>query len=184
VRRSNDNTEQDFTATEITDGTLITFTGVNDGFVTTWYDQSRNNNNLQQQTAVRQPKLVDNGVVMLSNNKPTINFNPGNLFLQGFNLNPSEAEHFLVVENSLYPQSNQSNTGLYDYGSGINTHYSWTDGNIYDSFGTTSRKNLGTPPETLAKLNLYNVLSKPSEWSARLNSTQFYTTSSKGRIQA
>ena len=34
VRRSSDNTEQDFSAAEVTDGTLTTFTGANDGFVT------------------------------------------------------------------------------------------------------------------------------------------------------
>ena len=39
VRRS-DNAESDFTADEITDGTLTTWTGANDGFVTTLYEQS------------------------------------------------------------------------------------------------------------------------------------------------
>jgi len=72
VRRSSDNTEQDFTASEITDGTLTTFTGANDGFVTTWYDQSGNGVNAVQSTAIEQPKLVSNGVVELDNGKPCI----------------------------------------------------------------------------------------------------------------
>jgi hypothetical protein len=72
VRRSSDNTEQDFTATDITDGTLTTFTGANDGFVTTWYDQSGNGVNVVQASATRQPQLVDNGVVILENGKPTV----------------------------------------------------------------------------------------------------------------
>ena len=74
VRRSSDNTEQDFTATEITDGTLTTFTGVNDGFVTTWYDQSGNSNNAAQAAAANQPKLVSSGVVELDNGKPCLNY--------------------------------------------------------------------------------------------------------------
>ena len=52
VRRSSDNTEQDFTAVEITDGTLTTFTGANNGFVTTWYDQSGKGNDSAQATAI------------------------------------------------------------------------------------------------------------------------------------
>ena len=77
VRRSNDNTEQNFTETEITDGTLTTFTGVNDGFVVTWYDQSGNSNNATQSVAIAQPKIVSNGVVLFSNNKPSLRFKEG-----------------------------------------------------------------------------------------------------------
>ena len=75
VRRSSDNTEQDFTSTEITDGTLTTFTGANDGFVTTWYDQSGNSNNAVNSTATTQYKIVDSGVVYINNGKPAI-YNP------------------------------------------------------------------------------------------------------------
>ena len=74
VRRSSDNTEQDFTSAEITDGTLTTFTGANDGFVTTWYDQSGNSVNATQATATLQPKLVTSGVVELENGKPCVKY--------------------------------------------------------------------------------------------------------------
>ena len=67
VRRSSDNTEQDFTATEVTDGTLTTFTGANDGFVTTWYDQSGNSNDAVQATAISQAKIIDNGFLTYIN---------------------------------------------------------------------------------------------------------------------
>ena len=74
VRRSSDNTEQDFTSTEITDGTLTTFTGANDGFVTTWYDQSGNSNDLSSSSALNQPKIVSVGVLNLDNSKPYIEY--------------------------------------------------------------------------------------------------------------
>lgn len=64
VRRSSDNAEQDFTATQITDGTLLTFTGAGDGFVATWYDQSGNTNDAAQVTATSQPKIVSSGVLV------------------------------------------------------------------------------------------------------------------------
>ena len=65
VRRSSDNAEQDFSASDITDGTLTTFTGANDGFVTTWYDQSGNGKNVTQSTAGSQPRIVSSGVVQV-----------------------------------------------------------------------------------------------------------------------
>ena len=58
VRRSSDNTEQDFTATQVTDGTLTTFCGAGDGFVQTWYDQSRNGRAASMTTTTLQPQIV------------------------------------------------------------------------------------------------------------------------------
>ena len=74
VRRSTDNAEEDFTANEITDGTLTTFCGAGDGFVSVLYDQ-KNNNNASQPLAMRQPLIVNNGVLNTKNTKPSILFN-------------------------------------------------------------------------------------------------------------
>ncbi len=74
IRRSSDNVEQDFTAAQITDGTLLAFTGSGDGRVVTWYDQSVNGKNATQTTANLQPKLVSAGSVILESGKPTIEF--------------------------------------------------------------------------------------------------------------
>jgi len=81
VRRSSDNTEQNFTATEITDGTLTTFVGAgNNGFVTTWYNQVSGRPNLTQTTNASQPKIVTSGSLNTINGKPTIYFNQSSLF--------------------------------------------------------------------------------------------------------
>ena len=72
VRRSSDNTEQDFSETQITDGTLTTFTGSGDGLVAIWYDQSGNSLNLLQSSATSQPKIVDNGALILENGFPVV----------------------------------------------------------------------------------------------------------------
>jgi len=77
VRRSSDNAEDDFTADEITDGTLLAWVGntaSDNGFVTTWYDQSGNSNDATQGTAADQPKIVDAGVLVEENGKPAIDF--------------------------------------------------------------------------------------------------------------
>jgi hypothetical protein len=77
VRRSSDSTEQDFTATQVTDGTLTTFCGAGNGFVRTWYDQSGNANNAGQATTASQPQIVSAGSLILEASKPVIQFDGG-----------------------------------------------------------------------------------------------------------
>ena len=75
VRRSSDNTESDFTATQVSDGTLAAWVGAgNNGFVRTWYDQSGSGRNATQATVSLQPQIVTNGAVLNNNGKPTIDF--------------------------------------------------------------------------------------------------------------
>jgi hypothetical protein len=74
-----------FTATEITDGTLLSFVGTggsDNGFVKTWYDQSVSDqagdtatgNHATQTTAAEQPKIVDAGSLIAMNGKPAFQF--------------------------------------------------------------------------------------------------------------
>ena len=64
VRRSSDSTTQDFTASQILNGDLVTFCGVGDGFVSTWYDQSGFANDATQATTTAQPKIVSAGALV------------------------------------------------------------------------------------------------------------------------
>ena len=75
VRRSSDNTEQDFTAAQVTNGTLTTFCGAGDGFVRTWYDQSGNGNHAGQSTMANQPLIVQNGSLITEYGLPSLDFN-------------------------------------------------------------------------------------------------------------
>ena len=83
VRRTNGLTpvEQDFTAEQITDGTLLAFTGSGDGRVVTWYDQSGNNAHATQVTQNRQPRIVSSGVLVLDSSgvNPTMEFHVNNV---------------------------------------------------------------------------------------------------------
>lgn len=77
VRRSSDNTLQDigFDANGDLDTTsLLSFVGAGDGFVRTWYDQGGNAKNATQTTTSRQPQIVNGGVIITQNSKPTIDF--------------------------------------------------------------------------------------------------------------
>jgi len=72
VRRSSDNAEQNigFVANVLDTASLLTFCGVGNGFVTTWYDQSGNANNGTQTTALNQPQIVSSGALLTVNSKP------------------------------------------------------------------------------------------------------------------
>jgi len=78
VRRSGDDAELDFTASEVSGGTLAAWVvaggGTEDGFVTTWYDQSGNTNNATQATAASQPKIVSSGTLVTENGKAAVDF--------------------------------------------------------------------------------------------------------------
>ena len=142
VRRSSDNTEQDFTSTEITDGTLITFTGANDGFVTIWYDQSGNSNNAVNSTATTQYKIVDSGVVYINNGKPAI-----------YNPNTSSAKRFLewteftavtiIAVNKLLVPMRLANLFSRNYGSS-------------SSQDRTIRRSTANPPDGVWRLATVN----------------------------
>jgi hypothetical protein len=101
VRRSSDNAEQDigFTSGGDLDETALTsFVGANNGFVTTWYDQSGNANNLRQTTASTQPQIVAGGIVYKINTKPYLYFlGQSQLdFNVGLNLQSVNSSLFLV----------------------------------------------------------------------------------------
>jgi hypothetical protein len=104
VRRSVDNAEQDFTPSEITDGTLLAWVGTtasDHGHVTTWYDQSGNSNDATQGTAASQPKIVDAGVLVEENGKPAVEFDGVDDYLSITTINqPSEFSHFLTSKGT------------------------------------------------------------------------------------
>jgi hypothetical protein len=74
VRRSSDDAEEDFKASEIDDGTLAAFCGAGDGLVKTWHDQSGSGNDASQGTAASQPKIVSSGSLVLEEGKPAVQF--------------------------------------------------------------------------------------------------------------
>jgi len=80
VRRSSDNTEQNigFVAEQLDTESLLSFCGVGNGFVTTWYDQSGNAQNATMSTQANQPQIVSSGVVVTQNGKPTLQYDGTN----------------------------------------------------------------------------------------------------------
>jgi hypothetical protein len=78
VRRSSDNTESDFTAAQVSDGSLATFCGAGNGFVRTWYDQSGNGRNAGNPVTGEQPQIVSSGSLVTEGGKPAVQFDGSN----------------------------------------------------------------------------------------------------------
>lgn len=77
VRRSSDNATLDigFLAGDLDTVALKTFTGSNDAYVSTWYDQSGSGRNASQTSTSLQPCIVLSGIIYRQNNSPTVYFN-------------------------------------------------------------------------------------------------------------
>jgi len=94
VRRSSDNATSDFTASQITDGTLTAWVGAgNNGFVRTWYNQVNNTaNNMVQTTTSAQPQIVSSGSLTTRNGLPTLVFNGSrSLAISTYNLSNTQS---------------------------------------------------------------------------------------------
>ena len=96
VRRSSDNATLDIGfdgSGDLDVSAMETFVGANDGFVTTWYDQSGNGNDTSQADTTQQPKIVSTGTTIRQNGIPTLEFT--NDFFERANIISSGADKTL-----------------------------------------------------------------------------------------
>ena len=102
VRRSSDNAEQNigFVGNDLDTASLLTFCGVGNGFITTWYDQSTNANNSTQATAATQAQIVASGALVTDpiTNKISTLWNSDAYFL-GTSLPTPQLNYQLAVFN-------------------------------------------------------------------------------------
>jgi hypothetical protein len=74
VRRSSDDAEDSFTASEVADGTLAAFCGAGDGLVKQWWDQSGNARHAVAPADANEPQIVDSGVLVTEGGKAAVRF--------------------------------------------------------------------------------------------------------------
>jgi len=81
-----DNNELSLTSEDAAGTTLSSWIGSDNGFVSTWYDQSGNANNAVQETFVQQPQIITSGSLLLLNNMPVLDmgFGESKLLLPSF----------------------------------------------------------------------------------------------------
>jgi len=92
----------------------------------------------------------------------------------------TEASIFLLVKVDADPPI-EARSGLWKFGNDPttkNTHYPYTDSNVYEEFGSTVRKNTGNPTPSLADWRLYCVEAKDGLWRSSFDDVDFFITSS------
>lgn len=154
----------------------------NDAAVGRWEDFSGNGRHYTQASAGNRPTFQLNVV----RGRPAVRFDGANDFLSGVDLSSlTAAEMFIVLKSANDPPGGPAQGGFWTFGSqdgagsgASRSTHPYSDGNIYDSFGTTSRKSTGNPTPSLAAWHLYNVISVAGEWTSNINGTQHYTTGS------
>jgi large repetitive protein len=145
------------------------------GHLSLWQDQSGLGNNAFQTNVSFQPTLSQNSISGL----PAVHFSGGQrMSLPGFMNGASAGEMFVVLR--IDPYTSGTIRGFMRIGSDVNNaHYPITGGVIADNFGSTVRKDAaGTPEQDLSQYHIYNAVSGSAEWTSRINTKLFYTTSS------
>jgi hypothetical protein len=141
-------------------------------------DQSGNGNNV---VAIHQSgtgtAYKANG---LSTGHPAIHFLGGCCYeLPNVLTGLTEIEVYFVLRTFSDPAGGDDGSRLCRLGADPTnkfTHFPWTDGTISDGIGTTVRKSVGDPGPVLTTPRLYNVVSAPGEWTARLDTSVLFTT--------
>ena len=137
VRRSSDDAEADFKASEIDDGTLAAFCGAGDGFVKTWFDQSGNNHNLGNTVSASQPKIISSGSAVLSEGKPAMLFDGTDdtmTLLAGINTIPASqyaGSTFVVQQQDGAASPASGNATVFA------TNFSGTNNRMFAGIGTS-----------------------------------------------
>lgn len=90
------------------------------------------------------------------------------------------AEVFLVVKLDADPPPVDTKTGFWRLQNITSDpqalHVPFTDGTIYDGFGSTTRKTTVNPTLSMASWRVYQVASASGAWTSFMDGTQIYTT--------
>lgn len=180
VRRSSDNTEQDFGfITNVLDtASLLTFCGAGNGFVTTWYDQSGNGINTTQGTASAQPQIVSSGNIQTQNSKNVIKFDGSNDSLFTTSLTPAINNCSLFMVQRVITQSGEDLP--FGFGVTADTYkirsiYSASSGKL--GFATWGLDFSGTITTVDSNLNMISVTQNGTTINTKKN-----TTTSNGNL--
>jgi hypothetical protein len=185
VRRSSDNAEVDIGYKpngRVNETAILAHCGMSTGYVTTIYDQSGNGRHLTQTTAASQPVICDAGVMSGV---------VGNTFAPRFYIGGTPAyfndvsvsgltaiELFGGVKTTLDPPSSSARSGHpFCYSDAVgssSSHYPFTDGLIYDRFGSAVRVTVGNPANSLTNPHMYNARAATNDWYVWINGLENY----------
>lgn len=174
VRRSGDNTEQDigFTGVNLDTASLLSFVGTggtDNGFVTTWYDQTGNALNISQEYAVNQPKIVNAGSLVTltgtGSTRTTLSFDGSNDTLYSLSIAigpaPNGVQVYTVGDNALWGQNLDVYLGAYATGTWGNVlealHSSVFTSGVITTSATSGNKAINGQNWDKTNNLLYNI---------------------------
>jgi hypothetical protein len=151
--------------------------GLADGAtIQTWPDQSGNSRDLAQATSGNRPTVQTNEL----NSLPIIRFDASAAsYFTVPNMSALTAGTvFLLVKIDADPPPGDLQSGLWNMGSTDGDHhFPYTDGNVYDGWGSTVRKSTGNPTLSISSaFRLYCVSSSSGDWTSWFDGTQHFTT--------
>jgi hypothetical protein len=89
----------------------------------------------------------------------------------------TSGELMMVLKMAADPAASSGSSGLVYFSSaGFSTHYPFTDGNVYDGFGTDTRKSTGNPSVSLAGWHVYDAWSASGDWTLQINGSTHFST--------
>lgn len=144
--------------------------------VTTWTDSSGSGNNATQSTeATRKPNYFTN----VQNSLPIVRFDVDGsaedrmVWPTTLMSGATAGSVFITLSLPLAASGRQSPVTMTS--NGEFTHYTFSDGNWYDNWGSTTRKTI-SGSVTLTTFHLFEIISAPSDWRAYQNGTQKHST--------
>lgn len=177
VRRSSDNTSQSFgfdLAGYVDIASITTFLNTSQqGYVTTWFDQSGNGNNATQPTAANQPFIKKDGSFIAMNSKNAFLCENG-YFLMGNILTSTSSSSVFWLGKNTFTSSVNGNT-IWEIGTPDASHFKYTNGVTYDGFSSTTRKSW-TDSINYSNRNLINAYSQNGLYNIYVNNSSIYNT--------
>jgi hypothetical protein len=144
--------------------------------ITTWNDASGNARHGTNGGGGARPtyktNIINGRAVMRFNGSTTLFALPN--FLTGF----TAGELFAVLKIDTDPPGAGGQTGAWGFGNaGFPMHYPWTDGTIYDDFGSSTRHTTVNPTPSLSSdFRIYNTASEAGAWTSKLDGVTLFST--------
>jgi len=146
---------------------------ITSGRVSGWADKTTNGHDGVQANAADQP-VVASGV---ANGLDAVLFAiAGTEFLTLAAALGGTAGHLFAIVKGTTDSGVNTGPPVYAGSAAPQSYFPFTNGTIYESFGSTTRQTTSNPAATLVAFNCYEVVSASGRFTNRLNGVELYAT--------
>lgn len=131
-----------------------------------WDDKSGNGRDFTQSTEAERPSIGSAAI----NGKDVVRFGGGNDVLEKASFPDSESAYsiFIVLQVDNDPPADVDQSGIWVFGEGQPCHHPYTNGELYNDFGSSSRRGPFSPGVDLDSPHLFSIESESGSWIARM----------------